>query len=201
MTITTTTASPPRPSIPAPELLALAKEHGIASYTIKAITVLPPDGDVLIEEMAGVRYRICTVPDGAGRKGLLLDSNHRIGHLRNFTPRVSSEPNEPWELIDFDWLADKMIVPSPSGAVDSFFGYSNWLLTGEDPISPGPIYVQPWPTPVACYALWRNQAAGRMRGVSMREAVNRSDMCTALRTEVRNSGWLSKRALAELDAR
>jgi hypothetical protein len=201
MTLTMTTR-PPRPSIPAAHLLELAKEHGIASYRIKAITVLP-DTDVLVEEDAGNRYRICTTPDGAGRTGLLVDhskTGYPVGNIRNFAPRIDSGPNEEWELADFDWEADKLLVPGGVQTVDGFGGMRQWLLTGDDATRPEPVR-QPWHVPVAAYALWRNQAASRMRGVTMAEAVQRSDMCAALRQEVINSGWLSKQALAELDAR
>lgn len=202
MTITAI-ARPPRPLVPAPELLDLAQKHGLSGYRIKTIAVMA-DTDVLVEEDAGARYRICTVPDGAGRRGLLVDrspSGHPIGNLRMFTPRVThTGPNEPWELADFDWLADKINVPAAVMQVDGFGGYRQWLLTGEDPTGHEPP-MQPWHPPVAAYACWRAQARGRMRGVSLAEAVDRSDLCAALRREVINSGWLSDAALAELATR
>lgn len=200
--IGTTAARPPRPLVPAPELLAIAEKNGLAGRGIKTITVLP-DTDVLVEEDAGNRYRICTVPDGAGRRGVLVDhskTGNKIGNMQFFTPRQSASTNEAWELADFDWIADKLNVPSGVNVVDGFGGLRDWLLTGANPTSNEPPH-QPWYPVVAAYAAWRYQARGRMRGVTMAEAVSRSDLCAALRQEVVSSGWLSEAALIELDAR
>jgi hypothetical protein len=199
----TTTARPPRPLIPAPELLAIALQHGIAGHVIKAITVLP-DTDVLIEQDTGARLRVCTVPDGAGRTGLLVDhvpGGYKVGNMRDFVPRVGSGgPGEPWTVADLDWLADKINVPGGVNVVDGWSGMRGWLLTGEDATSSAAPR-QPWWPVVAAYALWRAQARGRMRGVSLAEAASRSDLCAALRREVLDSGWLSAEAAAALDAR
>jgi hypothetical protein len=138
-----------------------------------------------------VRFRVVPAgnPDGAGRTGLTLEYHPKGYTLRcpNFTPRLLAAAGEPWTIADLDWLASKLTPPGGAEMVeDGWHGFGTWLRSGDND------------APIRCYALWKNQAAGRMRGITMAEAAERSGLCASLRREILASGWLADTEAARL---
>jgi hypothetical protein len=189
---TITTNRPARPRIPSPELLAIATANDVSPQYLHNVWTTP-EGDTVIETTTGLRYRVVEPgnPDGAGHTGLTLEYHPKGYTLRcpNFTPRsvAGSAAGEPWTVEDLEWLACKLTPPGGGEMVeDGWHGFGSFLRGGNNDL------------PVRCYALWKHQAAGRMRGVTMAEAAQRSELCAALRREILASGWLADTEAARL---
>jgi hypothetical protein len=180
---------PPRPRIPAREILDRAAAFGISVRDINDAFEL--DGDLVVDTGAGVQtiYVSADRPDGAGQHGPLLlrgAPGYAEPHgMRKFVPRDGRATTEPWTVKDLEWAGRQLTPPSlPTMVADGFGGFGQWLFEETD-------------APVRAYRLW-TEIARRNREITMAEAVANFPVAALCRQLILDSRWLAEDEAATL---